>query len=195
MTTFYLLRHGKRVSRNEDTELSELGIKQAKQVAKYLQKQNISSISASPLFRAQQTAKIIADKLHLPIKTEERLLERMVFDASKEKTFEEFLGEWNKTTADRTYQPLYGDSVNISGERMKSLLDEFDDDKTHLIVTHGGIIGDVLQNLFSDELLPFRSDPTSSLKWVEISECSITELQKKDGKYVLKRASDTSHLS
>ncbi len=194
MSTIYLLRHGQRVSRDEETLLSETGVRQATITARYLQDKQITTIHASPLKRTQQTAQIINEKLRLPIITDERLLERMVFDAGKGDTFDEFLNMWNLTTSDRDFQPPYGDSARASGDRLKSVLDEVADDAVHLIVSHGGVIGDFLRNLFPDEALPFGSHPSSTLKWVEISECSITEVQREGGAYVLKRANDTNHL-
>lgn len=56
MTTFYILRHGARVSSKEDTSISEIGKKQAELTASHLKKLNISEIYASPLKRAQKTA-------------------------------------------------------------------------------------------------------------------------------------------
>ncbi|MBP7875729.1 histidine phosphatase family protein [Candidatus Woesebacteria bacterium] len=194
MSTIYLLRHGQRVSRDEDTLLSEIGVRQATLTAHYLQDKQIASIHASPLKRTQQTAQIINEKLQLPIINDERLLERMVFDAERDDTFDEFLKMWDATTSDRDFQPPYGDSARASGDRLKSVLDELADNSVHLIVSHGGVIGDFLRNLFSDEKLPFRSHPSSTLKWVEISECSVTEVQKQGGVYSLRRANDTSHL-
>ncbi len=194
MSTIYLLRHGQRVSRDEDTLLSEIGVLQATLTARYLQDKKITTIHASPLTRTQQTAQIINEKLRLPIITDERLLERMVFDEGKGDTFDEFLNMWNLTTSDRDFQPPYGDSAQVAGDRLKSVIDELADDGVHLVVSHGGVIGDFLRNLFPEEALPFRSHPSSDLKWVEISECSITEVQKEGGAYVLKRANDITHL-
>jgi broad specificity phosphatase PhoE len=194
MTTFYLLRHGTRVSRSEDTELSDVGIKQAERTAKYLENHTITAIYASPLKRVQQTAQIITTRLNLPITTDPRLQERMIYDGRKGDTFEEFLVEWDKTMGDRKYTPFYGDSAEVAGSRIKTLLDEISDNGTHLLVSHAGSIGDILRNLFPDEALPFRSDPDKSLQWVHISECSITEIQKEGDQYFLKRVNDVSHL-
>jgi broad specificity phosphatase PhoE len=194
MVTFYLIRHGDRVSRSEDTELSSVGLQQVAQTAQYLQDKSIDAIFASPLPRTQQTAQIIADVLQLPFTTDDRLQERIIFDATKGKTFEEFLMEWDKTMVDRMYQPLYGDSAWNAGERMKNVLNELPDNRTYLIVSHGGIIGDLLRNIFSDDTLIFKTDPTSLHSWVDICVCSITEVEKNGDTFELKRVNDTSHL-
>jgi broad specificity phosphatase PhoE len=194
MTIFYLLRHGSRVSRHEDTLLSETGLTQAKLTAEYLQNHNVGAIYASPLPRTQQTAQIITTKLKLPIITDPRLTERMVFDETKRENFGEFLQEWDKTMANRTYQPTYGDSSNSSGERLKNLLDEVTNQHINVFVSHAGVIGDLLRTVFTDQMLPFQDDPVASLKWVPIRECSITEIHKENNVYTLKRVNDTNHL-
>ena len=178
MTTFLLLRHGTRVSRSEDTSLSNLGIQQAIFTAHYLQNRYNSYIYASPLRRTQQTANIIASHLKLPVITDNRLSERIVFDKTKSLSFEEFLAEWDKTMLDRTYQPIYGDSSVQAGQRLKTVLDEISNDKINLIVTHAGIIGDGLRTIFTDKPFSFLSDHATGAKWIQIAECSITEIIK-----------------
>jgi len=194
MTTFLLLRHGTRVSRSEDTSLSNVGIQQAIFTAHYLQNRNISYIYASPLKRTQQTASIIARHLKLPVITDNRLSERMIFDKTKGLTFEEFLKEWDKTMINRTYQPLYGDSSVQAGQRLKTVLDEISNDKVNLIVTHAGIIGDGIRTIFTDKRFSFLSDQATGAKWIQIAECSITEIIKEGSHFKIKRFNDTSHL-
>jgi len=55
--------------------LSSKGKKQIAKTAKLLSKKNVSAIYASPLLRTKQSAKIIADILHLPINYSEDILE------------------------------------------------------------------------------------------------------------------------
>lgn len=195
MTTFFLVRHGTRVDRSEDTELSELGQKQAELTARYVAKQNITGIYASPMKRAQQTAQAIAEHIQLPVITDARLLERMIYDGRAGDTFEEFLDEWDKTMGDRNYQPTYGDTAFAAGERLKALLDELPENGKYVIVSHGGIIGDVLRNLFTDAPLKFQTDSAKSLQWVVIGECSISEITRENNTYTLIRANDTRHLT
>ncbi len=194
MKSIYLIRHGTRVDRSEGTELNELGIQQAQQTALYFKDKNITGIYASPLKRSQQTAKIISDQLQLPVLTDKRLEERMIYDGSAGDTFEEFLVEWDNTMGNRNYQPIYGDTAYNAGVRLQSLLDELPADGNYIIVSHGGIIGDLLRNLFTDTPLTFKTDPIKSLSWVVISECSITELKKETDQYKLVRVNDTQHL-
>ena len=69
----YMVRHGqstdnahKLVSGDRETELTELGKRQAKQAGKKAKELNIDVIICSPLTRARQTAKIIAEELDMP---------------------------------------------------------------------------------------------------------------------------------
>lgn len=193
LNTIYLIRHGTRINRSEETLLSPLGVKQAKQTAKYLLNKNIKNIYTSPLPRTQQTANIIAQSLNLSIKLEDRLKERMVYDPKHGETFEEFLLEWDKTMGDRNYVPLYGNSAFETGRKLTEFLEEIIEDS--VLISHGGAIGDLLRNMFSDAPLTFLNDKEKDLKWVQISECSITEIVKEGNNFTLKRVNDAEHLN
>ncbi|MCP3660745.1 MAG: histidine phosphatase family protein [Bacteroidetes bacterium] len=72
--SFHFLRHGQtngNVSRllqgTYDEPLNEMGIIQAKRIAKKLKEENISHIAASPLKRALTTAQIVSDEIKKPI--------------------------------------------------------------------------------------------------------------------------------
>ena len=65
----FLIRHGQtiwnvegRYQGSKDTELTSVGVRQAKLAAKYLSKVNFSKIYSSPLKRALSTANIISKK-------------------------------------------------------------------------------------------------------------------------------------
>ncbi len=81
-TTVYLLRHGayenpKQVLhlRLPGFPLSPEGKKQAQALGKALASQTITAIYASPLTRAQQTARAIALHHNLPVMTDERIID------------------------------------------------------------------------------------------------------------------------
>ncbi len=70
---FYLLRHGESTanvdnvyaSQRIDAPLSEEGVEQARRVAKWLKSFPISTVYASPLRRAKQTAEIVCAELNI----------------------------------------------------------------------------------------------------------------------------------
>jgi probable phosphoglycerate mutase len=74
VTTIYLLRHGAlavdcrdRFIGQIDLPLADKGICQAQALAQALRNQGIGAIYCSDLVRSQQTAKIIADEVNVPI--------------------------------------------------------------------------------------------------------------------------------
>jgi len=197
MTTFYLVRHGAKERIQGDPPLSAVGIKQAEITAETLKKNNISAIFVSPRKRTRQTAEIISRKPELHLKEDKRLDERMNWGDKKGISFEEFWKEWLKTQKDRDYQPFHGDSSKNTGNRMQEFIAEKSElfpNKNILIITHGGAIGDLLMNIFTTDRLSLVVDSDSKIKYIEILECSITEVQKNGEVYNLKRLKDISHL-
>ena len=73
MSNFIFVRHGQSVGNADgyiataETKLSGLGIKQARETAKKLQKYKIDTIVCSPMIRAQQTAETIAAEIGIDI--------------------------------------------------------------------------------------------------------------------------------
>ena len=103
-----LVRHGETHWNRErrvqgsgsDTELSELGLKQANRLASFLKDENIDAITSSPLKRAVATAKAIASKHQLPVEIDDGLKEISVGEleglsvSSLNTTFSQFLMRW-----------------------------------------------------------------------------------------------------
>lgn len=88
LTTFYLIRHGQsEINANymtwesipkekTDADLTELGVKQAKQVAERLKDIAFNAIFSSDLLRARRTAEIINQERKLELVTSKALRER-----------------------------------------------------------------------------------------------------------------------
>ena len=85
MKHFYFFRHGqtnenrdgKQYSTGDNAYLTETGVKQAQELAKYLSDKNLDIIYSSPFNRTIETAKIIAKKYkNLHIETNNALKER-----------------------------------------------------------------------------------------------------------------------
>lgn len=197
MVTFYLIRHGQKEGSAGDPHLSKFGKIKTKHTAKFLKDKQIKQIFASPFNRTKETADIIAQELDLKINIDDRLRERMNWGDKKNESYEEFWKEWQKTDLDRDYRPSHGYSSKEAGRRLElfiqdSLKDANSND-AFLIVTHGGIIGDLLRNIFSEKDLPLVINEASKAKYLEILECSITII-KKDKDFVLEKIGDISHL-
>lgn len=82
-TRIFLARHGQtvlnaagRLRGRLDPPLTPLGLRQAKALDYVLARSNVGLIVASPLARAVQTAQAIANRAHLTIEVDERLIDR-----------------------------------------------------------------------------------------------------------------------
>lgn len=147
MGTIYFVRHGEtwwntenRICGSTDIGLTPEGIRQARECAGAVLRLNagIDRILSSPLSRAADTARPIAQALGVPLIIEERLREQNfgIFEGTPRDSaqFREakmrFL--WNYET---------GESMMQVSHRIYSLLDEItsDPDRTVLLAAHNGI--------------------------------------------------------
>lgn len=196
MITFYFVRHGNKEAVPFDPPLTAVGVKQAEVTAELLKNIDFQKVISSPKLRTRQTAEIIAKPHALKVAIDQRLIERLEWE--KDESFDEFIAEWNKTDIDRSYQPKKGMSSLKNGEQIKYVLDELSSkckDGNILIVTHGGTIGDLLRQLFTEQAIDHKTEPLSGARYIDILECSVTVIQKEKDKYELLKTNDISHLS
>lgn len=205
MHTYYLIRHGKQLKVPGDPGLSELGKRQAELTGRYLNdslNKSTSAIISSPFNRTKETAKYIAQYTEFnskKIKIDKRLKERINWGDDPSLSFDKFLKIWNKTTIERDYSPSLGESSRKAGEILQSVINEankFPNTNT-VLLTHGGIILDLLRNIFTDTYLKSFKNELFEIKVavvVGIHECSITELKYEHNKYFLGKFNFTEHL-
>lgn len=81
--TIYIFRHGqtdynvaRRVMGQLDIPLNDVGRAQATELAEKLATASIGAVYSSPLARAMETARAVANKIGVPIITDKRLMER-----------------------------------------------------------------------------------------------------------------------
>lgn len=197
MKLFYLLRHAQKESLPGDPALTKIGVSQAEITAEYFKNKNIRKVYASPLKRTLQTAAIIVKELSLDVQTDQRLRERMNWGDKENESFEEFMNEWQKTDLDQKYQPTHGDSSYNAGRRMESFVESVSKSINKgniLAVTCGGVIGDLLRNIFKENDLSIVENKKSKARYIEIRECSITILRKEQDKFKLDQVGNISHL-
>jgi len=197
MNTLYLIRHGQKVGEAGDPGLTELGKEQARKTAEFLKDKNISKIYSSTYKRTKETAEIIKNTLKVEIKFDDRLRERMNWGSIPNQSLEEFLKEWEYSNLHREFKPKAGISSVQSGQDAFNVISEILislPDSNIAIITHGGVICDLLRNLFSDsELRKFKQDFPEKLDKL-IRECSITTLIKNNNKFSLKSIGIINHL-
>jgi broad specificity phosphatase PhoE len=105
--------------------------------------------------------------------------------------------EWDKTDINRAYVPRKGKSSSKNGEDVKKLIEELSmqyTDGNILIVTHGGTIGDLLRNLFTEQGLEHITDPATGARYIDIQECSVTIVKKSIAGYALEMIGKITHL-
>ena len=136
MHSIYFARHGETVWNVEnkicgmtDSPLTEKGRQQARELGQKVKESgvHIDEILYSPLSRAADTAKAVAEATGLPARCEPRL---------REQCFGKYEG---------------GESMMKLAQRIYNLLDELrqDEDKTYLLVAHNGIAR-VVESYFHD---------------------------------------------
>jgi len=161
----YLIRHGESTSDVDnlfggwyDDHLTVKGWEQARELAKKLEEENqtekFQALFCSPFLRAKETAKIVVDKLKLPVKVIEDLKERNNYG---------FLTGKNKDWAGKKYpetvQKLQDYNHSIKGSEnytdfkkrvVKSFREIITENKqlSKIIITHGGVIKCLLREIY-----------------------------------------------
>jgi broad specificity phosphatase PhoE len=141
----YVIRHGQTewnkngiIQGQQDIELNETGIEQARNQIKIFNEYNFDLIISSTLKRAQKTAQIINSEKNVDIIYDDRLRERN-------------FGDYEGTPSNFDEDPIYNLKTNIKENnietaqelynRVSEILDEIKEkynDKKILLVTHGG---------------------------------------------------------
>ena len=184
--TFYLVRHGstewnkeRRFQGRADIPLSEEGREQARKAKKMIDRLFFEEIFSSPLSRAVETAKIITCGRHLPIRIDDRLIER---------SFGSFEGELMAgidINALHILRPDYGgETLEENAARFRDFLDDLaqhSSKKDFLIVTHGGSIGNFIRILYREE------GQGRTLPRGKLPNCSLTIIEWEDGAYDVKK--------
>lgn len=152
----YVVRHGEvewnkenKVCGLTDQPLTEKGLLQAQQLADKLENKKIDIIISSPLQRAYQTAKAVADRFGLEIIKDERLIEQNygIYEGV-DRFNENFLA--NKRMF--AYKYPGGESMMQVAHRTYSLIEEVKEKnkgKNVLFACHGGICR-VINTYFTD---------------------------------------------
>ena len=142
----YIARHGQttwnaqnKVCGITDVELTEKGIEQANALAQVVATRDIELILTSPLKRAVETGRIVAEHCRIPMKIEERLIEQNygIYEGVDRKNVD-FL----KNKRNFAYRYPGGESMMQVACRIYGLLDDIkeeDEGKNVLIISHGGV--------------------------------------------------------
>lgn len=139
---FHFLRHGEtdwnaqhRYQGQADIPLNDFGRWQAECAARYLKKHPFSAIVASPLARARETAEIINQERHLPLRFLPELME-MHLGEDEGAIKGPWLDEWRKGLYHPKGAETYTDFVKRCQTGIEKALTETG---PVLIVAHGGV--------------------------------------------------------
>lgn len=161
LTRILFIRHGETVFNLEgkiqgdlDSPLTETGLRQAGAVAHRLRHTPPAHIYTSDLGRALATAQLIAQAVHCPLTTDERLRERNmgIFQGL---TFDEIARQYpaemarlKVATAD--YVPPGGESAVQTRHRAWAALNDLADKhpgQQIAVISHGAVIGGVIRHI------------------------------------------------
>lgn len=180
MTTICIIRHGEtnwnnqwRFQGRENIELNETGRKQAFACVNYLKKEVWDIIISSPLIRAKETAKIIANKIGIKnVEIMNEFIEKDLgsatglFPSERKKKFPDGIipdAEPREYTRARAMEAL-------------KIIDNKYKDKNIIVVTHAGIINEIMS-----VLTDFKFDITKE----RIENGGITILKGNEGKWYI----------
>ncbi len=138
-----------------DPDLTAKGREQAESARKVLEKFHYDKIYSSDLKRAHNTAKIVNYKdLDIEISTKIRELDFGIFEGlAYEEIKEKYPKELETSSKEwRNYSYETGESLFDVQKRVVEFIDSLEDDKTHLLVVHWGVICTALSYYLSNEL-------------------------------------------
>ncbi len=197
-----IVRHGitdwnsdGRFQGQQDVILNAVGLEQAHRLALRLANQTISSVFASDLVRARQTASEIATLQTVPVTADPRLRE-ICFGRWEGRYFDEIAQNDAETMRlwrahdDPSFCVLGGETITQVASRVQAFVNDLNnipDGHTTLVVSHGGTASVLLCLLLG--MPPIRY-------WqFHLSQTGLSEVSLKPGKVRLNYFNDTCHLS
>ncbi|HEY5596987.1 MAG TPA: histidine phosphatase family protein [Candidatus Bipolaricaulota bacterium] len=206
MLRIYFVRHGqtdwnslKKLQGQQDASLNELGVRQSQAAAKRLKNVPLEAIYASDLTRARQTAQAINTYHNLPLLQRPHLRERC-FGIFEGHTIEQCTKRHPDVRAayerDRLgYKIPEGESYLEFTCRVGAffeVLRKEHGEQTIAVVAHGGVLGAAFSHIVSQQM-NLASPPFLPL--FAVGNCSISQLQHKEGRWLVHSLNQTDHLS
>ncbi|HEX2931228.1 MAG TPA: histidine phosphatase family protein, partial [Candidatus Binatia bacterium] len=178
-----LVRHGAtdwnlqgRCQGSTDRNLSDVGIRQAEQIATLFSKENIHALYSSNLRRAVQTAELISQPHNLPVMIEDDVreldhgeLEGLTFNEIK-KSYGEFLTRWRSEPAE--IRVPGGERLTDVAERawngLSQIVERHPQAERILVVSHNFPILGIICRVTNTPLNDYRT--------FHLDPCSVTKL-------------------
>ncbi|MCS6964130.1 histidine phosphatase family protein [Thermoflexus sp.] len=193
----WLIRHGRtawnaqgRIQGWADVPLDEVGREQARRLAERLRASPPDRILCSPLWRAYETAQILAAAWGVPVEVDERLKERGQGPLEGRTGVEvaALREAWRQFEQDPTAEIAGVEPRAVFAARVWAAMQAAMDrpERALAIVAHGGTFAMFFRQWLGlplDRPSPFRFDNTS-----------LTELVLQDGRWMVRLLNDTCHL-
>lgn len=200
MNTYYLVRHGQtewntqgRTQGHGNSPLTELGVKQAENLAKAIKKYPIDLIYCSDLGRAVQTAQIVGKELGIDVEPTDKLREMGfgIWEGMKltdiETDYKDMFTMW-RNQPDQLKVPG-GEMLKDIKNRQDELLDELNSmyqNKHILLVSHSVTVRVMLLSMLGSDI--------ANIYRIKQDNTAINIVEYKDYGPVIKKINDTSHL-
>ena len=166
MKTVYFVRHGEaevNVSETfgaEDSPLTEKGRTQAQAIAERCAQLPLETMVVSTMARAQETASIISNRIHLPITSSDLFKERrrpmsLVGKRHDDKQAEQLHGQWTDGFFSENLHVEDGENFSDLKERASKILSflEAQPESHILVVMHGFIMRMIFAHIIFGETL------------------------------------------
>jgi broad specificity phosphatase PhoE len=199
MTELMLARHGEttwnveKVFRGRaDVDLDEVGIAQGKLLGAYLSNWKLEAIHSSPLRRALDTANMVADCQKVAVRVADALTDfnygewQSLPEQEVERLYPDLLNEWHNSP--HKVRMPGGESLEDVRKRAVEVVD-------NIISRHHGNVLLVSHRVVIKVLVCYLLGLDNSHFWnIRQDVCGITIFDYADGRFVLTRHNDTSHL-
>ncbi|KPB05955.1 histidine phosphatase family protein [Bacillus sp. CHD6a] len=165
----YIIRHCEAKGQPPESPLTEKGMKQAQELAKYFSNLQIDRIITSPFLRAIQTIEPLAKKSEINIEIDERLAERTLSSGD----LPDWLEKLEETYEDLELKFEGGESSREAMERIVQVVEEAheSDGETIIIVTHGNIMSLLIRyyqpSFGFEDWMNLGNPDVYRLSWVE----------------------------
>lgn len=202
-TKVFLIRHGEASANvqgiplgQNDSPLTQGGKRQAEKTGRFLSDKNIQAVCSSDLGRSVETAKIIADRLNLEVKTTPAFRELslgewqgLTFEELRERSIALTNEMRGKGIDEKEIRPPGGENTYDHRKRVMTKLEELVE--KHLgeeivIVAHSGTNKVILGAV--------RDLPVRDYYQIHQSNCSINEIQATSSGYEVVKINYTKHL-
>ncbi|ANU14249.1 histidine phosphatase family protein [Planococcus halocryophilus] len=141
--TIYLIRHCQATGQAPEAELTEIGKKQAKDLAEFFQQRKVVHFVSSPFMRAIQSIEPAAKQLGLPIVIDGRLAERIL----SSEDLSDWMEKLEASFEDEELKFVGGESGREATTRAIAALQDMKDGTA--AVTHGNLLGLLLKSIDS----------------------------------------------